>query len=39
MSAAASEQAVSRRSVDWWRWGGRIFLALLLVFTVMPMRG
>ena len=23
--------------VDWWRWGGRVFLLLLLIFTVLPM--
>ncbi|HEY9012748.1 MAG TPA: carbohydrate ABC transporter permease, partial [Devosia sp.] len=28
---------VMRRKVDGWRWGGRLFLTLLLGFTVMPM--
>ena len=33
-----SERAVSRRNrVDWWRWAGRLFLVLVLGFTVMPM--
>jgi len=31
------ERPVSRRSIDGWRWLGRIFLVLLLIFTVMPM--
>lgn len=26
-----------RKPVDWWRWGGRLFLALLLFYTVVPM--
>ena len=26
-----------RKPIDLWRWAGRIFLALLLVFTVVPM--
>ena len=33
----ATERPVSRRPIDWWRWGGRAFLAVLLFFTVMPM--
>ena len=28
---------VRRRRVDGWRWTGRLFLALLLVFSVLPM--
>lgn len=28
---------VVTRSIDGWRWTGRIFLVLLLIFTVMPM--
>ena len=28
---------VTRRPIDGWRWTGRIFLTLLLIFTVMPM--
>ena len=27
----------SRRPIDWWGWAGRIFLLLLLIFTVLPM--
>jgi multiple sugar transport system permease protein len=34
---AASVSPVARRSVDGWRWSGRFFLLLLLIFTVMPM--
>ncbi|UXN69985.1 carbohydrate ABC transporter permease [Devosia neptuniae] len=34
---AMTESAVRRRSVDWWRWSGRLFLVLVLGFTVMPM--
>ena len=34
---ATTESAVRRRSVDWWRWSGRLFLVLVLGFTVMPM--
>ena len=26
-----------RKPIDWWRWGGRVFLTLLLLFTVLPM--
>ncbi|MDB5530050.1 MAG: binding-protein-dependent transport system inner rane component [Devosia sp.] len=33
-----TESAVRRRNgPDWWRWTGRLFLVLLLGFTVMPM--
>jgi len=33
-----TEHAVTRRNqVDWWRWTGRLFLVLILGFTVMPM--
>lgn len=33
-----TESAVRRRNgPDWWRWSGRLFLVLLLGFTVMPM--
>jgi multiple sugar transport system permease protein len=35
--SAAAVRPVARRSVDLWRWAGRIFLALLLVYTVVPM--
>ena len=37
MTAQASDGPVTRRAIDWWRWAGRIFLALLLIFTVLPM--
>ena len=26
-----------RKPIDWWRWSGRVFLAFLLIFTVLPM--
>jgi multiple sugar transport system permease protein len=26
-----------RRPVDWWRWAGRLFLLLILIFTCVPM--
>ncbi len=29
--------ATTRKPVDWWRWGGRLFLVFLLIFTVLPM--
>ncbi len=29
--------SASRKPIDWWRWSGRVFLAFLLVFTVLPM--
>jgi multiple sugar transport system permease protein len=32
-----ANRASPRRSFDGWRWSGRIFLLLLLLFTVMPM--
>ena len=31
------EGTAARKPVDWWRWGGRLFLVFLLGFTVMPM--
>ncbi|WP_375451341.1 carbohydrate ABC transporter permease [uncultured Devosia sp.] len=35
---ATTENAVRRgNQIDWWRWSGRLFLMLLLGFTVMPM--
>jgi multiple sugar transport system permease protein len=37
MTIAAADRPVSRRPIDGWRWAGRIFLTLLLIFTVMPM--
>jgi multiple sugar transport system permease protein len=27
----------SRKPTDWWRWSGRVYLALLLLFTALPM--
>lgn len=27
----------AHRPIDWWRWGGRIFLVLMLIYTVVPM--
>jgi multiple sugar transport system permease protein len=35
--SAITEHAVARRSFDGWRWSGRIFLVLLLIYTVLPM--
>ncbi len=32
-----TSRPVSRKSIDLWRWGGRVFLFLMLVFTVTPM--
>ena len=26
-----------RKPIDWWRWAGRIFLVLMLIYTVVPM--
>lgn len=37
MSAMTESAVTSRKGVGGWRWSGRIFLALLLGFTVMPM--
>ena len=34
---AIPSRAAYRKPIDWWRWAGRAFLALLLVFTVLPM--
>ena len=33
----AGERPVGRRRFDGWRWSGRIFLVLLLIFSIMPM--
>jgi multiple sugar transport system permease protein len=30
-------RARSRRGIDGWRWGGRVFLVLMLIYTVVPM--
>src|SRR5262249_40037022 len=27
----------TRKPIDWWRWAGRAFLLLLLIFTALPM--
>lgn len=38
--AVISEDVVRpkvRKSIDWWRWGGRLFLTFLMIFTVLPM--
>jgi multiple sugar transport system permease protein len=32
-----TSRPVTRKPVDWWRWSGRIFLALLLFFATVPM--
>ena len=32
-----AERAVTRRSVDWWRWAGRAVIVALLAFTALPM--
>ena len=31
------ERPRSRRGIDGWRWGGRVFLAFMLVYTALPM--
>jgi multiple sugar transport system permease protein len=31
------ERVLRRKSIDWWRIGGRVFLVLLLIFTILPM--
>lgn len=35
--ATARIRPVTKKPVDYWRWSGRIFLVLLLIFTAMPM--
>ncbi|HEY4198979.1 MAG TPA: carbohydrate ABC transporter permease [Devosiaceae bacterium] len=37
MTAMAPSAVTHRKPTDWWRWAGRIFLTLLLIFTVLPM--
>lgn len=32
-----ASRPVSKKATDWWRWGGRAFLAFLLLFTILPM--
>ncbi|MEK9700793.1 MAG: carbohydrate ABC transporter permease [Deltaproteobacteria bacterium] len=29
--------STARKPIDWWRWAGRVFLFLILTFTVIPM--
>ncbi|KQT51628.1 sugar ABC transporter permease [Devosia sp. Leaf420] len=36
-TAAEPIRVARRRSIDGWRWAGRIFLTLLVGFTIMPM--
>jgi multiple sugar transport system permease protein len=31
------ERPTTRKPIDWWRWCGRLCLAFLLIFTVVPM--
>ena len=37
MSVIAGERPVTRKTIDWWRWAGRVFLVLMFLFTVLPM--
>ncbi len=37
MSQGASQRTRHRKPIDGWRWAGRIFLAVMLVYTVVPM--
>ena len=40
LMAVISDDAVRpvvKKSIDWWRWAGRAFLTLLMLFTVLPM--
>lgn len=34
---AQPQKTVSSKGTDWWRWSGRIYLTLLLLFTAVPM--
>lgn len=36
-SISATEAPRSRRRIDGWRWGGRIFLVFMLLYTALPM--
>ncbi|KQX35110.1 sugar ABC transporter permease [Devosia sp. Root436] len=36
-ATASRIRPVVKKSVDWWRWAGRVFLTFLLLFTVLPM--
>jgi multiple sugar transport system permease protein len=37
VATVGSERPVTRKPIDWWRIAGRVFLVLLLLFTVLPM--
>jgi multiple sugar transport system permease protein len=37
VTAGTPRSPSRRRKVDWWRWAGRTFLVVLLIFTVLPM--
>ena len=37
MTSIPIARPVTRKPVDWWRWAGRLFLLLMLLFTVLPM--
>ncbi|MEQ1768815.1 MAG: carbohydrate ABC transporter permease [Devosia sp.] len=37
VASTAGDRVVSRRKFDGWRWSGRIFLVMLLIFAIMPM--
>lgn len=32
-----AERPKTKKPIDWWRWGGRVFLFLMLIYTVVPM--
>ena len=36
-TAAAAQVARRHKPVNWWRWVGRIFLALMVIYTLVPM--
>ena len=36
-SLSMAERPKTKKPIDLWRWGGRIFLFLMLVYTVVPM--
>lgn len=35
--SSAGDRPVTRRKFDGWRWSGRIFLILLVIFSILPM--
>ena len=37
MSDMVLQRPVSKKAIDWWRWAGRVFLLLMVIFTVVPM--